>query len=556
MPARTTDAELAFLATAGQTHQVNDGSFLHHQLVTSPLVTYSAFQQRAGDFPSRGLLGTSDNDERVYLNTNTPSTAVVCGVQGSGKSHTVSCILECALIPDTRVGELPQPLSALVFHFDTEDTGRPCEAAFLSSPGDHNAAVPRVTVLCSPSNINRRRRAYASLGRVRVKAMILSERDLTADRMLALMGCDDLERIPLYMHIVLHIIRDMGVDGFSYLEFKRRVAAEQLDEKQRAMINLRLDLLDEFVRPSGVVIDSYFTAGGLVLVDLTDPFLDSITATVLFDIVLGTFTQWKTACGKLSSTKPTNSHKYLVNSDSARLNRSLTNIIRLQRHLATRVVIATQEPTVVPSTILDLAAVIVCHRFSSPTWAAHLAKHVSSAGSGKAEEWQKEVMLLATGDALVFAPAAAVAVGVNGGEVELLGREHLTLRVRPRLTLDGGASLLAVRSDADLDFDVDMDVDEAGVGLEDEVDDDDSMDAGEDEEDGDEEEDEDEEEEAEEEDDDDDEDEDDEAPRQLPAPRPSSSSSAGSKTVSPSPSAARSAPRSPLPPPPPLYQGG
>ncbi|KAJ7169013.1 hypothetical protein C8R46DRAFT_1191598 [Mycena filopes] len=444
MPARTVDPELAFLATAQRAHQANDASVLNHQLVTSPLVTYSAFKQRAADFPSRGLLGTSENDERVYLNTNTPSTAVVCGVQGSGKSHTVSCILECALIPDARVGQLPQPLSALVFHFDTQDTGRPCEAAFLSSPGEHKAAVPQVTVLCSPSNVNRRRRAYASLGRVRVEAMTLSERDLTADRMLALMGCDDLERIPLYMHIVLHIIRDMGVDGFSYLAFKQRVAAEQLDFKQRAMINLRLDLLDAFVRPSGAAIDSYFTPGGLVLVDLTDPFLDSITATVLFDIVLGTFTQWQTSYGKLVVLDE--AHKYLVNSDSARLTQSLTDIIRLQRHLATRIVIATQEPTVVPSTILDLAAVIVCHRFSSPAWAAHLAKHVSSAGSGKAEEWQTEVMLLATGDALVFAPAAAVTAGVNGEKVQLLGREHLTLRVRPRLTLDGGASLLAVQS--------------------------------------------------------------------------------------------------------------
>jgi hypothetical protein len=40
------------------------------------------------------------------------------------------------------------------------------------------------------------------------------------------------------------------------------------------MIKLRLDLLDAFIRPGAREIESYFAAGGLVLVDLTDPFLD------------------------------------------------------------------------------------------------------------------------------------------------------------------------------------------------------------------------------------------------------------------------------------------
>jgi hypothetical protein len=52
-------------------------------------------------------------------------------------------------------------------------------------------------------------------------------------------------------------------------------------------------------------------------------------------------------------------------------------------------------------------------------------------------------MLLATGDALVFSPAAVITADERGGVV-LLGKDHLALRVRPRLTLGGGASLLAV----------------------------------------------------------------------------------------------------------------
>ncbi|KAJ6565311.1 hypothetical protein DFH09DRAFT_1261660 [Mycena vulgaris] len=425
------DDELAFLGTATAPEQDIDGNLLHHQLVTSPLLTYSAFKHHAADFPSRGLLGTSAG-ERVYVNTNAPSSAVICGVQGSGKSHTVSCLLECALIADPRIGRLPEPLSALVFHFDTQDANRPCEAAFFSAPtgNPHHAAVPQVTVLCSPSNINRRRRAYASLPQVHVEPLSLSEKNLTADRMLALMGCDNLESMPLYMHTALLIIRSMGVDTFSYSEFKRRIGLEQLNPMQRAMIKLRLDLLDAFVRPDGRNIESYFTTGGLVLIDLTDPFLDGLTAGVLFDIVLGAFTQWQAACGKLVVLDE--AHKYLTN-DSACLTQSVSNIIRLQRHLATWVIIETQEPTVIPPTILGLASMIICHRFSS-----------LSVGSESAfESWYQQVMLLPTGDALVFSPAALIADDERGG-IRLLGNDHFRLRVRPRLTMDGGASRLAV----------------------------------------------------------------------------------------------------------------
>ena len=52
-------------------------------------------------------------------------------------------------------------------------------------------------------------------------------------------------------------------------------------------------------------------------------------------------------------------------------------------------------------------------------------------------------MSLAAGDALVFS-AAALITADGRGTVGLLGREHMKLTVRPRLTLDGGASLLAM----------------------------------------------------------------------------------------------------------------
>ena len=53
--------------------------------------------------PQYGLLGSfhpdscpqlkGPGDDRIFVNTNIPFSAFICGVQGSGKSHTTSCLL-------------------------------------------------------------------------------------------------------------------------------------------------------------------------------------------------------------------------------------------------------------------------------------------------------------------------------------------------------------------------------------------------------------------------------------------------------------------------------
>lgn len=88
-------------------------------------------------------------DPRLFYNVAAPSSAFICGSQGSGKSHTLSCLLEnCLVASDTNV--LPRPLSGIAFHYDSftsDSAGSPCEAAYLSS----NSGV-KVRVLCAPTN--------------------------------------------------------------------------------------------------------------------------------------------------------------------------------------------------------------------------------------------------------------------------------------------------------------------------------------------------------------------------------------------------------------------
>lgn len=105
---------------------------------------------RPAESPSHSIRGVEQLKTRLFYNVSAPTSTFICGSQGSGKSHTLSTLLENCLIP-SKANKLIHPLAGLVFHYDTfiSDTGgMPCEAAYLSS---HPAV--KVQVLCAPSNI-------------------------------------------------------------------------------------------------------------------------------------------------------------------------------------------------------------------------------------------------------------------------------------------------------------------------------------------------------------------------------------------------------------------
>lgn len=153
------------------------------------------------------------------------------------------------------------------------------------------------------------------------------------------------------------------------------------------------------------------------------------------------------------------------------LTETLLSTIRLQRHLAARIIISTQEPTI-SQDLLGLCSVTIVHRFTSPEWMRSLRAHLAAAASDMAEsegdaddqdadlarsliagakghtssEIFKKIVGLEVGEALVFSPTAMIGVGgtSNGGSRYIkLGTGVLKVRVRARLTTDGGKSHMA-----------------------------------------------------------------------------------------------------------------
>ncbi|KAI6080541.1 hypothetical protein F4821DRAFT_275858 [Hypoxylon rubiginosum] len=144
---------------------IKRSSSLHVTPGLSSSSSYAAASSSSGKapdsklIPQYGLIGIRQESEDtnastegrlVLANMNMPWSAFICGSQGSGKSHTLSCLLENALVADNAAGKLTHPLAGIVLHYDnyaSYSSAQICEQAYICSSG-----IP-VTVLVSPSNI-------------------------------------------------------------------------------------------------------------------------------------------------------------------------------------------------------------------------------------------------------------------------------------------------------------------------------------------------------------------------------------------------------------------
>ncbi|RGP69695.1 p-loop containing nucleoside triphosphate hydrolase [Fusarium sporotrichioides] len=405
---------------------------------------------------------------RIFYNVADPTSTFICGSQGSGKSHTLSTILENCLLP-CDANRLPHPLCGLIFHYDTfiSDTGgMPCEAAYLSS---HKGV--KVRVLCAPSNYYNIKRIYRSLPNVTVEMLQINQADLNTQRMLDLMAISSIKGggLPLYLHIVSRILRDMRIKQqrtgatFDYAAFKAQVEQQDLSEAQTSGVKSPLT-----VGQQG--INWELKAGQLTIVDLSCPCVTAEAACSLFNICLSLFLEQDATVGRVVALDE--AHKYMNDSgDSVTLTESLLSVIRLQRHLGTRVILSTQEPTISPK-LLDLCSTVIVHRFTSPAWFMVLKKHLAGVPietlkkrrvigsdenpdldtdeislSSNLDDLMTNIVELRTGEAILFCPSALIgtskASNLSPTIFRRLGNGRMKIRVRLRLTEDGGRSIMA-----------------------------------------------------------------------------------------------------------------
>lgn len=172
--------------------------------------TNSALKQYAvlGHEP-RSASDTKSGHRPLLLNTNAPWSAFLCGSQGSGKSHTLSCMLENCLLDDPKIGKNPHRLAGLVLHYDGSRGSGVCEAAYLCSK-------VKTRVLVSASNYGNLKRKYKEMakkhgGEIEVHKLLISTKHLDTERVKALMAVTKGEEAPLYVQVrAFHILRTCG----------------------------------------------------------------------------------------------------------------------------------------------------------------------------------------------------------------------------------------------------------------------------------------------------------------------------------------------------------
>ena len=412
-----------------------------------------------------------ERDKLIYGNHTEPWSAFICGSQGSGKSHTLATLLENSILNPPPAGELPHPLTAMAFHWD-EFTGPTttqfCELAYFCSKGT------QVQVLVSPANYTTMKRLYEKLpglkdgsAHPKVHPLQFHESQLDSECMMTLMSVDEEKSTPLYLQVISKMLQDQamnrdGAPGIDYKLFRKQCADYDFTDSQRAMLNMRLQLLDVFVdSTAGKTKDHTWSSdpGTLTIVDLSSAFVKPGDACALFNICLKFFMAARGKSGRVVILDE--AHKFLTATGEAeKLVSKLEAIVCQQRHLGTRIFVATQEPTLDPR-LLDLCTVKIIHRFDSKAWYQVLRQHFAGTGPGGDDDVVfNQIIGLPTGHALLFASTAML--HVEGGEVEEHGgpqdettrdaasrtghvvrlrNGYVGIRIRQRATYDGGKSI-------------------------------------------------------------------------------------------------------------------
>ncbi|RDW58562.1 uncharacterized protein DSM5745_11253 [Aspergillus mulundensis] len=433
---------------------------LDHSVLVSAMLESKGYKMP----PQCGLLGklrpainesNGNADPRVVLNTNVPFSAFICGLQGSGKSHTTSCIIENCSMTMPMLGNLKRSVSTLVLHFNEYSSNintQPSEAAFLASilPQYKSQAKPiPLRILVSPTNLHNLSKMYSQIPNVQVRPFKIHPGHLNISMMLSLMSMSEGSSMPLYMGQVLKVLREMAMESggqFKYTEFRGRLDDLKLDRTQTPFLAQRLDLLDSYLDLRGASTGDYFTDGGVTILDLSCPFVDQGTACILFKIAIDLFLYAHPSRGKMIVADE--AHKYMTDTPAAKeLTETFLTIIRQQRHLGVRTVISTQEPTISPR-LIDLCSMTIIHRFTSPKWYETIRSHlpiekVNDNNEHGIPDGLYRIASLRTGEAIVFAPSAQL---VDGDGVSL-DTKHRTFRlaVRKRITWDGGRTILSIR---------------------------------------------------------------------------------------------------------------
>ncbi|MEO0769605.1 MAG: hypothetical protein AAFY72_09255 [Cyanobacteria bacterium J06649_4] len=336
------------------------------------------------DSPQFGLLGEASG-RKIAVDLNQTHTISLFGVQGGGKSYTLGTIAEMASLPIQNVNRLPQPLTTIIFHYSPTQDYSP-EFTSMVKPnaeqrqidalkkryGAEPKALTDVILLTPEDKLVERQGEYPD---IEVFPLKFSASELQVNHWRFLMGA--VGNQATYMRQLNRIMKANRND-LSTQVIRAGIDHSTLSETIKGLAHQRLDLASEYISDQAN-LTSLIQPGRLIIVDLRDEFIEKDEALGLFLVLLQLFSDVESENEQSNKLVVFDeAHKYI---ESPELLSGLIEVVREMRHKGTSIMIASQDPSSVPTSLIELSSQIILHKFNSPAWLKHIQKANAALGS-------------------------------------------------------------------------------------------------------------------------------------------------------------------------------
>jgi hypothetical protein len=418
------------IATPGRAHVAEGGA---NESVASTL-PYDVILGVTHASPQFGILGETSG-RRVALDLNQTHTISLFGVQGGGKSYTLGSVVEMACMPIDGVNVLPSPLAGVIFHYSSTLDYKPEFTSMVAPNSDETevsalreryGARPQgfddLVVLTPAAKVAERSTEYPGIP---VLPIAFAAAELKTSHWKFLMGAVGSQSMYIrQLALIMKKLRGaLTLDGL-----RQGVQDSGLSDYLKDLALLRLRFAEEYVDDTRRLTD-VLRPGRLVIVDLRDELVEKDEALGLFLVLLQMFAE------TTYEGKPFNklvvfdeAHKYIDNPD---LVAGLVEVVREMRHKGTSIMVASQDPPSVPTSLIELSTQIILHKFNSPAW----LKHVQKANAALDVLTPARLAALGPGEAYVWSSKATDDAFTKGA---------IRLRCRPRVTQHGGGTKTAL----------------------------------------------------------------------------------------------------------------
>ena len=387
-----------------------------------------------GVSPQYGMLGRTSG-RKIALDLNQTHTISLFGVQGGGKSYTLGSVVEMACMAIEGVNRLPHPLAGVIFHYSATldyrpeftsmaapNAGGPEVDALRAEYGATPRALEDLVILTPASKVAERRAEHPG---IEVLPIGFAASELKASHWKFLMGAVGSQS--LYIRQLALTMKKLRV-AITLDALRQGVRDSGLSDYLKDLALLRLRFAEEYVDDSQRLTD-VLRPGRLVIVDLRDELVEKDEALGLFVVLLQIFaeTTWRgRRFNKLVVFDE--AHKYI---DSPDLVAGLVEVVREMRHKGTNILVASQDPPSVPTSLIELSTQIILHKFNSPAW----LKHIQKANTALDALTPAKLAALGSGEAYVWSSKATDDAFTRGA---------VKVRCRPRVTRHGGGTKTAV----------------------------------------------------------------------------------------------------------------